>query len=61
MSSKPAKDAQAFFRAAADEVGGKPPLVIWNLAQGLLSLAQAVENLQGGTKTKKANREMKAV
>ena len=50
MSSKPAKDAQAFFRAAADEIGGKPPLVIWNLAQGLLALAQAVENLQAGIK-----------
>jgi hypothetical protein len=50
MSSKPVKDAQAFFRAAADEVGGKPPLVIWNLAQGLLALAQAVENLQAGIK-----------
>jgi hypothetical protein len=53
MSSEPAKDAQAFFRAAADEVGGKPPLVIWNLAQGLLALAQAVENLQAGPNTQK--------
>lgn len=53
MSSKPAKDAQAFFRAAAEEVGGKPPLAIWNLAQGLLALAQAVENLQAGIKTKR--------
>jgi hypothetical protein len=53
MSSEPAKEAQAFFRAAADEVGGKPPLVIWNLAQGLLALAQAVENLEAGIKTQK--------
>jgi hypothetical protein len=50
MSSNAAKDAQAFFRAAAEEVGGKPPLVIWNLAQGLLALAQSVENLQTGIK-----------
>ncbi len=50
MSSNPAKDAQAFFRAAAEEVGGKPSLAIWNLAQGLLLLAQAVENLQAGIK-----------
>ena len=56
MSSKPAKVAQAFFRAATDEIGGKPPLVIWNLAQGLLSLARAVEDLEGATKTKKRNR-----
>ena len=53
MSSNPAKDAQAFFRAAAEEVGGKPPLAIWNLAQGLLALAQAVENLQAGIKSRK--------
>jgi hypothetical protein len=50
MSSNPAKDAQAFFRAAVEEVGGKPPLALWNLAQGLLALAQAVENLQVGIK-----------
>ena len=57
MTSKPAKDAQAFFRAAADEIGGKPPLVMRNLAQGLLSLAQAVENLQGAIQTKKVKRK----
>ncbi len=57
MSSNPAKDAQAFFRAAADEIGGKPPLVFRNLAQGLLSLAQAGENLQGEVKTKKLKRK----
>lgn len=55
MSSNPAKDAQAFFRAAADEVGSNPSLAMQNLVQGLLYFAQAVENLQEGVKTKKAN------
>lgn len=57
MSSMPAKDAQEFFRAALDEVGDKPQLVMRNLAQGLLSLAQAIENLQRGIKVKKLKRK----
>ena len=57
MSSTPAKDAQEFFRAALDEVGDKPQLVVRHLAQGLLSLAQAIENLQGRIKVKKVKRK----
>lgn len=57
MSSRPTKDAQEFFRAAVDEVGGKPPLVLRNLAQGLLSLAQAIESLERGIKAKKSKRK----
>lgn len=57
MSSRPTKDAQEFFRAAVDEVGGKPPLVLRNLAQGLLSLAEAIERLEGGIKAKKSKRK----
>ena len=57
MNSQSAKDAQAYFRAAIDEIGGKPPVVLRNLAQGLLSLAEAIESLQGGVKTKNSNRK----
>lgn len=57
MSSTPTKDAREFFRAALDEVGDNPQLVMRNLAQGLLSLAQAIENLQGRIKVKKLKRK----